>query len=33
MYYKVMTALLLFPWSIVVIMIAGHLRARRIHRG
>lgn len=26
MYYKVMTCILLFPWSILAVMIAGHLR-------
>jgi hypothetical protein len=31
MYYKVMTFILLFPWSILAIMIAGHLRARWAH--
>ena len=33
MYYKVMTGILLFPWSILGVMVAGHLRARRMRRG
>ena len=32
MYYKVLTFILLFPWSILVVMIAGHLCARRTKR-
>ena len=27
-YYKVMGVILLFPWSILVLTVAGHLRAR-----
>jgi hypothetical protein len=30
MYATVMTCILLFPWSILAIMITGHLRARWI---
>lgn len=32
MYYKVMTCILLFPWSILAVVIAGHLRARWVRR-
>jgi hypothetical protein len=32
MYYKVMTFILLFPWSILGVMIAGHLRARWVRK-
>lgn len=28
MYYKVMAFILLFPWSILVVMVAGNLHAR-----
>lgn len=28
MYYKVVGVILLFPWSILVLTVAGHLRAR-----
>ena len=27
-YYKVVGVILLFPWSILVLTVAGHLRAR-----
>jgi hypothetical protein len=32
MYYTVLTLILLFPWSILVVMIAGRLCARRTKR-
>jgi hypothetical protein len=32
MYYKVMAGILLFPWSILAAMIAGHRRARWIRK-
>jgi hypothetical protein len=32
MYYKVMTFILLFPWSILSVMIAGHLASRRARK-
>lgn len=28
LYYKVVGAILLFPWSILALTVAGHLRAR-----
>ena len=32
MYYKVMTGILLFPWSMLVVMIVGYLCDRRIRK-
>lgn len=28
MYYKVIAIILLFPWSVLALTVAGHLRAR-----
>ncbi len=32
MYYKVIAFILLFPWSILAVMITGHLASRRARK-
>ncbi len=33
LYYKVIAVILLFPWSILALTVAGHLRARWARKG
>ncbi len=32
LYYKVVAVILMFPWSILALTVAGHLRARWAHK-
>jgi hypothetical protein len=32
LYYKVIAVILLFPWSILALTVAGHFRARRARK-